>query len=355
MNIAFITDSDKLSGGVKQLYYNILGLKNRNNNIFLVCKKNADIEKISKNYINESINIDFTKKFQSGKRVADKFREWKIDIIHSFHNKGHKVSVISKIFYSKPKLFVNRGVTFLPHNFLYYHNPLVNGFIVNSKAVKKVLRSILIPDKKINVIYNAYDPSDNNFHNKSELIIDESKINICAIVSDSKWKAPDNIFKTFNKLKNQDVAFHIIGDIDKTKYINLIDNDQMDKFVFWGKRKDVPDILKKMAIFVHLPRSGDSLPNIIIEAFDASLPIVASDVGGISEILIDNKGGFIIKSNEINYANEKISLLINNKQKRKEMGEFNKKLVQYFSLEKKIDSILRCYSGENVTQSIYSE
>ncbi|MCA1926811.1 MAG: glycosyltransferase family 4 protein [Calditerrivibrio sp.] len=353
MNIAFITDSDKLSGGVKQLYYNMLGLKERKNNIFLVCKKNADIEEISKNYVTESMNIDFSKKLKSGIRVADKFREWNIDIIHSFHNKGHKLAVISKIFYGKPKLFVNRGVTFLPHNLLFYHNPLVDGFIVNSSSVKKVLKSILIPDRKISVIYNAYDPSDNNFHNKSEIVIDESKVNICAIVSDSKWKAPDNIFKTFNKLKYKDLAFHIIGDIDKTKYAGLIDNDQMDKFVFWGKRKDVPDILKKMDIFVHLPRSGDSLPNIIIEAFDASLPIVASDVGGISEIVVDTKGGFIVKS--ISNAVEKISLLINDKNKRGYMGKFNSNLVKHFSLNKKIDLLLECYNGKNIVQNIYSE
>jgi len=179
----------------------------------LYAKKSGAIREMVKNYVEDCLFINFKNKIKDAKMAAFFFRKHSIDIIHCFHNKGHKIGVLSKIFYPKPRLFVNRGVTFPPGNLFYYHNFLINGFIANSHGVKNALRSRLVPDKKINVVYNAYKRSLSGFHFKSDLEIDRGKLNICAILSNSKWKAPDNIFKLFNKIKRNDIKFHIVGDV----------------------------------------------------------------------------------------------------------------------------------------------
>lgn len=352
MNIAFVTDSDKLSGGIKQLYYNIVGLKGKGYNIFIVCKESAAIRGLVTGYVQDYLFINYRNKIKDAKKAGLFFRKHSIDIIHCFHNKGHKIGVLSKIFYSKPRLFVNRGVTFPPGNLFYYHNFLVNGFIANSHAVRSALRSRLVTDKKINVVYNAYESSLSGFHLKSDLKIDRSRLNICAILSNSKWKAPDNIFKLFNKIKQNDVKFHIVGDVPDALFFDYLPVEKRDMYVFWGVRKDVPTFLTYMDVLVHLPRAGDSFPNIILEAFDAGIPVIASNVGGISEILVDKMGGYVVENGNIEDAAKKLEYLLDNIELRKNMGSFNKKMLERFSLERKISLLIKVYSGEVVRDAL---
>ena len=49
-------------------------------------------------------------------------------------------------------------------------------------------------------------------------------------------------------------------------------------------------------------------------------PIVATNVGGVSEIIINEKTGFVVKKGNYNEYIEKISILINDEKKRKEIG-----------------------------------
>jgi len=72
-----------------------------------------------------------------------------------------------------------------------------------------------------------------------------------------------------------------------------------------------------MDILVHLPRAGDSFPNIILEAFDAELPVIASNVGGISEILVDKMGGYVVENGNIEDAARKLDYLLDNRELRK--------------------------------------
>jgi len=90
-----------------------------------------------------------------------------------------------------------------------------------------------------------------------------------------------------------------------------------------------------MDILVHLPRAGDSFPNIILEAFDAELPVIASNVGGISEILVDKMGGYVVENGNIEDAARKLDYLLDNRELRKSMGNFNRKMLERFSLEKR--------------------
>ncbi len=72
-------------------------------------------------------------------------------------------------------------------------------------------------------------------------------------------------------------------------------------------------------IFV-LPTYAEAMPISLIEAMAAGLAIVSTPVGGIPEIIDDGKEGFLVECGNINTLAEKISLLVNNKDVRYEMG-----------------------------------
>ena len=70
-----------------------------------------------------------------------------------------------------------------------------------------------------------------------------------------------------------------------------------------------------MDIFV-LPSLREGFPNVILEAMASSLPVVATDVGGVREIIIQDKTGFIIPSANPSALFESLAKLIQDKELR---------------------------------------
>lgn len=83
-------------------------------------------------------------------------------------------------------------------------------------------------------------------------------------------------------------------------------------------------------IFVY-PTLNDCFPLVLLEAMQAGIPIIASDVGGIADIIENGKTGLIIKKQDTQAVFESIISLCSNKQRRDEMGNAarNKFLNQY--------------------------
>jgi glycosyltransferase involved in cell wall biosynthesis len=70
---------------------------------------------------------------------------------------------------------------------------------------------------------------------------------------------------------------------------------------FLGKRNDVFQIMPNCDVFL-LPSLIEGLPGVILEAFVTKLPVVAYNVGGIKEVVLDKETGFLIdKNNEIDF------------------------------------------------------
>ena len=92
-----------------------------------------------------------------------------------------------------------------------------------------------------------------------------------------------------------------------------------DRVSFLGFRQDVAEILAQVQIYV-LISHWEGLPCTIIEAMRAGLPVVASDVGGVKEIVIDGQTGYVIPRSDVPTLRQKLKYLISNPQARISMG-----------------------------------
>ncbi len=82
-----------------------------------------------------------------------------------------------------------------------------------------------------------------------------------------------------------------------------------DSVVFLGKRNDVQQIMGACDAFV-LPSLIEGLPGVILESFVNRLPVIANDTGGIKEVVINQKTGWLIEpGNEMEFIKAVVSCL----------------------------------------------
>ena len=128
--------------------------------------------------------------------------------------------------------------------------------------------------------------------------------------------------------KNSKVKFILCGDGEIQKVRELIEKKGLSKnFEVPGWIEDKEKYLKKADIFV-LPTYHEGLPNAILEAMAAGLPVISTPVGGIPEAVQEGKNGFLINPGEVSRLQEKMLLLMGNLLLRKRMGKYSRKIAE---------------------------
>ena len=89
-------------------------------------------------------------------------------------------------------------------------------------------------------------------------------------------------------------------------------------------------------IFI-LPSLNEGIPNVVLEAMACGLPVIATNVGGIPEIVEDNRSGILIPSADPLRLATAISMLLKDRNKLETYGLYGRKLAEeQFSIQKMV-------------------
>ncbi len=117
-----------------------------------------------------------------------------------------------------------------------------------------------------------------------------------------------------------------------------------DNVTFAGFRKDINHWLGCLDVFVH-PPSTEGLGVAVLQAAAASLPIVASRVGGVTEIIEDKVNGLLIDPESPDQIAQGVLALLDDRETALEMGEAaHKKVVEQFSVDAMVEGNLKVYN-----------
>src|SRR5215207_1199878 len=120
-------------------------------------------------------------------------------------------------------------------------------------------------------------------------------------------------------------------------------NRVTDRVLFAGMRKDVPRLLAASDVFV-LPTLTEALPTVLAEAMAAKLPIVASRVGGIPEMVTDGQNGCLVEPEDIHGLVSACNSLLSDAEQRAAMGAEGWKVVnRKFNIEQQVDQLEKLY------------
>ena len=113
--------------------------------------------------------------------------------------------------------------------------------------------------------------------------------------------------------------------------------------VFAGLRKDIPQLLAASDIFV-LPTLTEALPTVLAEAMAAQLPIVASAVGGVPEMVTEDGNGTLVSPGEVEELSKACIAMLADPGLRNRMAASGRKIVnEKFNIQEQVEQLKNLY------------
>lgn len=113
--------------------------------------------------------------------------------------------------------------------------------------------------------------------------------------------------------------------------------------LFLGFRNDIKELLSTLDVFV-LPSITEGLPNAVLEAMACDIPVVATSVGGIPEVITNKKNGILVQpKNPVPLEKAIIEVLSDDKLRKNLINNSKEIIHSTFSLEKQIQDFHKLY------------
>ena len=224
--------------------------------------------------------------------------------------------------------------------------------ITANQWLRKILTDEFhVPDQKIKAFHYGYDID--SFMKRSRMKTDITRPKHKKVIMYTgrlvELKGVQHLLDALGRLKKKrrDWVCWIAGDGDMTAELRLQSKvlGLGEHVWFLGKRDDVPSLLAQTDIFV-LPSIIENQPLSIIEAQLAGKAIIASDTGGLPEIIKDKITGILSPVGDSEKLYKTIKYLMDNDRYRERLGtEAKKWALSHWSLEKMTNRVLDVYQN----------
>ncbi len=292
-------------------------------------------------------------------RLAWAMKRKKCLLVH-FHD-AHSAAVgsVAASLAKVPFRIITRRVDFpLKKNYFsrrkYMKN--IDVIIAISEGVKKVLVEGGVDPENVEVISSGIDfssfeedssalTSKDYLHREFSFAVDDYLVGIVAHLADHKGH--QYLIQATKILKQQapKIKTIIVGEGPLSMELDrqAKELDVEDIIFFLGFRKDIPKILSSLDLFVlssHLEGMGSS----ILDAMASRLPVVATKVGGIPEVVIHGETGLLVPPRNPSALARAILMLYSDKTLASRLGQKGYELVhRKFSAEAMADKVVRLY------------
>jgi len=219
---------------------------------------------------------------------------------------------------------------------------LATGVVTNAEAIKdQLVTRDRVSSEKVWVIHNGLDLDRFDPHERSasEKTVSRRQELTVAVVANLRPEKGHLVFldavQQLRKL-NPHVRYLIVGDgimrekiETRVSELGLIGHVQLT-----GHVKDIPALFRSVDIAVLPSLRNEGLPNAVMEAMAAAVPVVATDTGGTSELVLDGLTGFVVKPGDPAALSDCIGRLCGDAEARHKMGEAGRRrVVDHFTID----------------------
>ncbi len=161
-------------------------------------------------------------------------------------------------------------------------------------------------------------------------------------------KGHDLLLEAFDRLRGQfpEARLLLVGDgIRRTWVESLVRERGLEgRVTFTGFREDVPDLLGAMDCFVLASTRTEGVPQSLLQAMAAGIPVVASAVGGIPEVIEDGATGLLVPQGDPGALAEAVGTVVKDPESARRRAEAARALVgAQFSRERVMERLATLY------------
>lgn len=272
--------------------------------------------------------------------VADYIKSvYNIPFVVSIHGPDLNTAIVDKRIRNLTKRSLTRASKIFPNSLdtkNRFYAIFGESFRRKTRTVFPGVDLTLYPkDKKIAVIDKKYKLKD------KKVVIYVGRLD--------KEKGIDYLIKAAKKIPAE---IFILGGGDYKENLEKLSKDLKTTNVhflgYFGKEyvKELREFYQRADVVVVPSTVKEALGFVILEAMACSTPVVASNIGGIPNVVKDGKNGFLVKPRSSEEIAEKVNVILNNPKVREAMATRCRKLIEdKFTWEKAVDTIRQNYES----------
>ena len=332
------------------------GLKESGHEVILFCHPEGRLRRSAEE---AGIRIEPTKSrnqldLSAAMRLAQCFKKLRPEIVHLHTPKDYLSGTIAARLERVPVIVITRHMVLPVKSLMRRVYNGANTVVCPSRAVRDHLREQGISEQKLELIYNAIDTDEfasatgRRALIRAEFKLEQDEICIGCVGRLVRGKGHDNLLKAAAQLNGAGakMKFLIVGDgLNRSALRARAEQLGLaDKVVFAGYRADMPAVMSALDVFALPSDCAEGLPMALIEAMAAGRAVVATRVGGVSEIVEHEASGMLVPSRDSSALAESLQRLIIDSSLRERLGAAAKRRTQQrFALPRKIAETERIY------------
>ncbi|MEK6277129.1 MAG: glycosyltransferase [Actinomycetota bacterium] len=293
----------------------------------------------------------------SAARLGGVYREFRPHVVHAHGSQGGVVARLARL--TRPR----QPVVFTPHNYAFKNQfnplqrrlyrsietalaPLATRVICVCEAERRIAASIG-PSKRTRVVYNGIEPLAAAAPDPEIARLSEAGPLICTVAELQLPKGVTTLIAAMPLVLERFPAARLVvaGDGVERQSLErqIVDLEVAERVHLLGSIDNVAGLLGASAIFVQ-PGWSESFPYSMLEAMGMSMPIVATDVGGVGEAIEDRETGRLVPAQDpIALARATIDLLADPELAGALGRAARDRMLSRFGLERMVDETLGVY------------
>lgn len=296
MRILHVSSATTWRGGERQVFFLMEGLAMEEHVSYLMSPKGSPLslrcEGLSKGTY--EYKPGFFGHLSNLKSIKNICKKENIDLVHAHDSHGHTLIWLA---YKTGLLSTESIVTRRLNNAIKnksinkYNDSRISNIICISEAVKYTMSPQIQNMSRLVTIHSAIDLKNISV---KERTLDPSQFVIGYVAAFTKEKDHAFFIDIALRLIKRDERYHfvLVGEGQEREEIERRVHGLRDRFSFTGFVHDVDEQYERMDLLLHTAKS-EALGTAILDGMKFGLPIVARDVGGVPEIVVNGENGFI--------------------------------------------------------------
>lgn len=284
------------------------------------------------------------------KRMVDLVAEEKIDVINAHRGEGHLVAALSRKFIDRNVPLVRtRGDARAPKGNIFnrcLNHRFTDCIITTCRSLRDdYIRNLKVPESKLvnlpgGIDHEFFSPREQDAVWKDKLNLTEGRLVVGILGRLSPVKGHKYFIRAAEiVLKKFPQTIFLICGTDAQISIKELEEivgqaDQEENFRFWGKVKDVREIISLFDVGVVASTGSETICRVPLEYMAMGKPVVGTKVNAISEVIENGVNGFLVEPGDALQMAEAMMRLLEDERLRKRFGEASRqKVMEEFTLE----------------------